>query len=476
LSLRTTIFLREDTKSWFLNKKLKMSVSLLVDLYELTMGQSYFIYKKNTSATFDLFVRSLPANRGYLVSCGLEDILNYVKNLKFSREDLGYLKKQGIFSADFLRYLSNFKFTGDIWAMPEGEIFFANEPVIRVTAPIIEAQLIESFLLNTINLQAMIASKASRVVLSAQGRKVYDFALRRTHGQDAGIKVARAAYVAGFCGTSNTLAGKLYNIPVAGTMAHSFVMSFKHEIDAFLVYAETFPRKSILLVDTYDTIKGIENAVTIGLYLKEKGYRLQGIRLDSADITSLSKSARKMLDKTGLNYVKIFASGNLDEFKIKDLLKRGAAVDSFGVGTNMGTSIDAPYLDVIYKISEVTNEEGAFLPTMKLSKGKVTYPGRKQVFRIEDKKGRFIKDILGLEKEKIRGRPLLKKVVAKGRIIYKPPSLDKIRGAVKDNLCGFPKKLKEVYAGYEYPVIISPQLKKLRSSLARQLEKRQRVG
>jgi len=453
-----------------------MSISLLVDLYELTMSQSYFIYKKNTSATFDLFVRTLPENRSYLVSCGLEDILSYIKNLKFSRQDLGYLKKQGLFSADFLKYLTNFKFTGDIWAIPEGEIFFANEPVIRVTAPIIEAQLIESFSLNTINLQAMIASKASRVVLSAGGRSVYDFALRRTHGQDAGIKVARSSYIAGFSGTSNVLAGKLYNIPVAGTMAHSFVMSFKHEIDAFLAYSETFPHKTILLVDTYDTRLGIENAVTIGLYLKEKGWRLEGIRLDSGDIVSLSKLARRMLDRAGLNYVKIFASGNLDEFKLRGLLKKGAAVDSFGVGTNMGTSIDAPSLDVIYKISEVTNEDGRFLPTMKLSKGKVTYPGRKQVFRIQDKRGRFVKDILGLEKEKIRGRPLLKKVVERGRVIYKPPSLDKIRESLKNNLSGFPQKLKDIIPRYRYPVIISPQLKKLRSILVRHLEKRQQIG
>ena len=453
-----------------------MSISLLVDLYELTMSQSYFIYKKNTSATFDLFVRTLPENRSYLVSCGLEDILSYIKNLKFSRQDLGYLKKQGLFSADFLKYLTNFKFTGDIWAIPEGEIFFANEPVIRVTAPIIEAQLIESFSLNTINLQAMIASKASRVVLSAGGRSVYDFALRRTHGQDAGIKVARSSYIAGFSGTSNVLAGKLYNIPVAGTMAHSFVMSFKHEIDAFLAYSETFPHKTILLVDTYDTRIGIENAVTIGLYLKEKGWRLEGIRLDSGDIVSLSKLARRMLDRAGLNYVKIFASGNLDEFKLRGLLKKGAAVDSFGVGTNMGTSIDAPSLDVIYKISEVTNEDGRFLPTMKLSKGKVTYPGRKQVFRIQDKRGRFVKDILGLEKEKIRARPLLKKVVERGRVIYKPPSLDKIRESLKNNLSGFPQKLKDIIPRYRYPVIISPQLKKLRSILVRHLEKRQQIG
>jgi nicotinate phosphoribosyltransferase len=357
--------------------------------------------------------------------------------------------------------------------MPEGTVFFANEPVIRVTASIIEAQIMESFLLNTVNLQTMIASKACRVVCAAGGKGVYDFSLRRTHGSDAGIKVGRASFVAGFRGTSNVLAGKLYKIPVIGTMAHSYVMSFKHELDSFLAYSHTFPSRTTLLVDTYETKKGIENAIKIGLYLEAVGHKLQGIRLDSGDIVKLSKLARRMLNKAGLNYVKIFASGNLDEFKIKELLKKRAVVDNFGVGTNMGTSSDAPALDVIYKISEVTDEFGNFLPTMKLSQGKVTYPGRKQVFRIQDKRGRFIKDVLGLEEEKIKGRPLLMKVVDKGRIIYKPPSLEKIRMFTKNNLSKFPEDSKGIYSKYKYPVIISPKLKKMRRSLSHQLEKRQ---
>lgn len=446
--------------------------SLLLDLYELTMAESYFHYKKDTSATFDLFVRGLPPNRSYLVMAGLEDILGYVKNLKFSRSDIAYLKSRKFFSAGFLKYLAGFKFKGDIWAMPEGSVFFANEPVIRVTAPIIEAQIIESFLLNTINLQTMLASKASRVVCAAQGRGVYDFSLRRTHGAEAAIKAGRSSYIAGCSGTSNVLAAKLYNLPPAGTMAHSYVMSFKHELDSFLAYSNTFPGKTILLVDTYDTRKGIDNAVSIGLYLKEKGYRLRGIRLDSGDIVKLSKIARKKLNKAGLSYVKIFASGNLDEFKIRGLLKAGACVDNFGVGTNMGTSDDAPSLDVIYKISEIS-EDGNFLPTMKLSKGKVTYPGRKQVFRLQDKRGGFTKDILGLEKEKIKGRPLLRKVVDKGRIIYNPAPLESMRLRLRSELSRFPDELKNVYSRYKYPVIISRGLEKLRRALARQLEKRQ---
>lgn len=449
------------------------NLSLLLDLYELTMAQCYFHYKKDTLATFDLFVREMPANRAYLVVAGLEDILDYIKTLKFSDADLRYLNKQKIFSADFLSYLSHFKFRGDIWAMPEGTIFFANEPIIRVTAPIIEAQIVESSLLNTINLQTMIASKACRVVCAAGGKGVYDFALRRTHGTDAAIKVARAAYIAGFNGTSNVLAGKLYNLPIVGTMAHSYVMSFKHEIDSFLAYSSIFPERTILLVDTYDTKKGIKNAINIALYLKAKGFRLLGIRLDSGDIAGLSKFARETLDKAGLNYVKIFASGNLDEFKIKDLLMHRACIDNFGVGTHMGVSLDAPSLDVIYKISEVTDEDGNFLPTMKLSKGKVTYPGRKQVFRIKDKSGNFIKDIVGLEKEKINGTPLLIKVVDKGRIIYKAPSLKEIRLKTKNNLLKFPDRLKAVYPQYQYPVEISSGLKKLTLTLSQELKKRQ---
>jgi len=450
-----------------------MRISLLLDLYELTMAQGYFIYKKDTFATFDLFVRELPVSRAYLVFCGLEDILDYLRGLRFDKDDLDYLKKQKLFSPEFLEYLADFRFSGDVWAMPEGTVFFNYEPVIRVTAPIIEAQIIESFLLNTVNLQAMIASKASRVVCAAGDKGVYDFSLRRTHGSEAGIKVGRATYIAGVKGTSNVLAGKLYKIPIAGTMAHSFVMSFRQEIDSFLAYANTFPRATTLLVDTYDSKKGIENAVILGLYLKEQGYCLQGIRLDSGDIAGLSKLARKMLDRSGLGFVKIFASGDLDEFKIKELLKKGARVDNFGVGTNMGTSIDAPCLDVVYKLSEVTDENGKFIPVMKLSKGKITYPGRKQVFRARGRKGKFTKDIVALEKEKVKGKPLLIKVMEKGKMVYNPPSLEKIRKVLKDNLSGLHPELKEVAPRRRYAVAISPGLKKLRRDLSCQLTKRQ---
>lgn len=444
-----------------------------MDLYELTMAQSYLVYKPDTLATFDLFVRALPRWRNYLIACGIDDAVSYLRALRFGREDIAYLAGTGLFSRAFLRYLRNFKFSGDVWAMPEGTICFAQEPLIRITAPIIQAQIVESFLLNTVNLSTMIASKASRVVSASKGRGVFDFSLRRTQGSDAAIKVSRAAYIAGFDATSNVLAGKLFGIPVVGTMAHSFVMSFGIERDAFFAYARTFPRHTILLVDTYDTKRGIENAIAIGLYLRKEGKRLAGIRLDSGDLVSLSRYAKGRLDKAGLGYVKIFASGNLDEFKIKSLLERGACVDGFGVGTNMGTSIDAPALDVIYKISEVSGQKGQFLPTMKLSQGKVTYPGRKQVFRVPGASGRFVKDILALEDEKTQGLPLLRQVMAKGRVVYKPFSLRRVQGFVRDSMAHFPPGLFSVLPKYRYPLVVSPGLAGLRERVARQLRLRQ---
>ncbi|MFA4984755.1 MAG: nicotinate phosphoribosyltransferase [Candidatus Omnitrophota bacterium] len=447
--------------------------ALLLDLYELTMAQAYFYYKPRAMATFDLFVRKLPPGRNYLIACGLSDILAYLKNLRFSKEDLQYLGSLKLFSPDFLRYLAAFKFRGDVWAMPEGTIFFAQEPVIRVTSAIIEAQIIESFLLNTVNLQTMIASKASRIVSSAAGRPVFDFSLRRTHGSEAGIKVARSSYIAGFSGTATVEAGKLYGIPVIGTMAHSFVMSFEREIESFFAYSRVFPDKSTFLVDTYEVKKGIANAVAAGLYLKEKGYLLRGIRLDSGDIVYWSRLARRALDSRGLRKVGIVATGNLDEFKIKKLLQKGAPIDSFGVGTNMGVSIDAPCLDVVYKLSEVSGEAGRFLPTMKLSCGKATYPGRKQVFRIRSKTSGYSRDILALESEPLRGEPLLRKAVAGGRVIYPRESLERIRRRAASQLAYFSPRLKTIDCRYRYPLIISGGLTKTMRSLARQLCRKQ---
>ncbi len=446
---------------------------LLVDFYELTMAAGYFKHKKDARACFDLFIRDLPLRRSFFLACGLSDAVGFTQNLKFDEESVRYLDGLDIFQKDFLEYLREFKFTGDVWAMPEGTVFFPNEPVIRVVAPLIEAQLLESVLLNIINLQTTIATKAARVVLAAKGRKVFDFSLRRTHGSDAALKAARASYVAGFQATSNVLAGKTYGIPVVGTMAHSYVMAFSSELVSFEAYAEMFPKYTTLLVDTYDTLGGVRNAIVVARELEKKNFRLSGIRIDSGNLGALADEARKLLDKAGFSYVKIFASGNLDEYKIKNLLEGGAPIDSFGVGTKMGVSADVPYSDVIYKLSEITDISGEFSPTMKLSKGKVTYPGRKQVYRIRNKSGTFKKDVIALENEVIKdGDPLLVKIIEKGKLVYRLPRLTDIRAFAASQLSRLPLLQRQLIRIAPYRVEVSPPLKALAKKLSRQVRQR----
>jgi len=444
------------------------NMSLFTDFYELTMCASYFDNKNFEPATFDLFVRRLPENRSYFLFAGLEEGLQYLQSIKFTEEHLAYLKKQG-FKEDFLEYLHGFRFTGDVYAVPEGAVAFPNEPLIRVTAPIIEAQLIETFLLNSVNLQTMIATKASRVVYAAKGKTVIEFGLRREPGIDAGMKVARSSYIAGCQGTSNVLAGRAYGIPVFGTMAHSFIMSYPKEIDAFRAFAKTFPNKSTLLIDTYNNISGAEKAAVIAKELESMGFRLGGIRLDSGDLAQTSKKIRKLLNDQGLEYVKIFASGDLDEFKIEELLSKGARIDSFGVGTKMGTSADRPYLDVIYKLCETMATDGSFSPIMKLSKDKITLPGRKQVFRLMNAAGNFEKDTIALADEKVQGEPLLVKVMEEGKLIYKFPSLDNIRAIAAENLSKLSDEYKTLTGASVYPVELSRNLLNLVKTLKRQL-------
>ncbi len=455
----------------FFNFFKEENMSLFTDFYELAMCASYFDNKKIELATFDLFIRNMPKNRSYFLFAGLEQILLFLKNIKFTDKQLRYLKTQG-FNADFLDYLQNFKFTGDVWAIPEGSITFQNEPLIRITAPIIEAQIIETFLLNTINLQTMIATKASRIVEAAKGKSVIEFGLRREHGIDAGMKVARCSYIAGCKGTSNVLAGKHYDIPLFGTMAHSFIMSYKKEIDAFRAFTTTFPDKTTLLIDTYDEITGANNAILIAKELEKLGHKLGGVRLDSGDLAKNSKKIRKMLDANDLPYVKIFASGDLDEFAIADLLEKTAKIDSFGVGTKLGTSADRPYLDVIYKLCEIMDSKGDFLPIMKLSEDKATFPGRKQVYRFTDDSGKFTHDIVGLDKENIIGEPLLIKVIEKGKLIYNLPSIEEIRNYAKISLQKLPNKYKILNNPQKYPVQLSQNLETLTRKLATQLRKK----
>ncbi|MCX8153986.1 MAG: nicotinate phosphoribosyltransferase [Candidatus Bathyarchaeota archaeon] len=445
-------------------------MSLFTDFYELTMCASYFDNKKFAPATFDLFIRRLPENRSYFLFAGLEQVLLYLKSFRFTEEHLAYLKKQG-FNQQFLDYLRDFRFTGDVWAVPEGTVMFPCEPLIRVTAPIIEAQLVETFLLNTVNLQTTIATKASRVVQAAKGRPVIEFGLRREHGIDAGMKVARCSYIAGCQGTSNVLAGFAYGIPVFGTMAHSFVMSYEKEIEAFREFAKTFPDRSTLLIDTYDELAGAEKAVAIAKELEAKGCRLGGVRLDSGDLVEVSKKVRKILDDNGLQYVKIFASGDLDEYRIEELLNKGAKIDAFGVGTKMGTSADRPYVDVIYKLCESMTNQGVFSPIMKLSEGKATLPGRKQVYRFKDENGNFAKDVITLVDEKMDGEPLLVKVMEKGEIVYDLPSLEKIRENAAENLARLPERYKKLKNAPTYPVELSRALEGLIRRLKRRLKK-----
>jgi nicotinate phosphoribosyltransferase len=444
----------------FLGYQTEENMSLFTDYYELTMCASYFDNKNFEPATFDLFIRRLPENRSYFLFAGLQQALEYLQTVKFTENHLAYLRKQG-FKQNFLDYLKDLKFTGDVWAVPEGTVAFPNEPLIRVTAPIIEAQLAETFLLNTINLQTMIATKTSRVIQSAKGKSVIEFGLRREPGIDAGMKVARASYIAGCQGTSNVLAGLAYGIPVFGTMAHSFIMSYPKEIDAFHAFAKTFPDKSTLLIDTYDDIAGAEKAAIVAKEMEARGERLDGVRLDSGDLAQTSKKVRKILDDQGLGYVKIFASGDLDEYKITELLNADAKIDSFGVGTKMGTSADRPYLDVIYKLSETQAPNGKFSPIMKLSKDKITLPGRKQVYRYKKADGTYLHDVIALANEQVDAKPLLVRVMEKGKLQYEFPSLDAIRKTATENLSKLPEQYKALTNASVYPVELSQKLQVL---------------
>lgn len=452
----------------FLQFQTEENMALFTDLYELTMCASYFDNKKFNPATFDLFIRRLPPSRSYFLFAGLEQVLSFLEKIRFTDEHINYLRSQD-FKEDFLEYLQNFKFTGEVHAVPEGSIVFPLEPLIRITAPLIEAQLVETFLLNTVNLQTMISTKACRVVQAAQGKSVIEFGLRREHGIDAGVKVARNSYLAGCAGTSNVLAGMVYGVPIFGTMAHSFIMSYEKEIDAFRAFAKTFPYKSILLIDTYNDLAGVKKAIVVAKEMEKSGQKLSGVRLDSGDLAEISKKVRVLLDQNGLNYVTIFASGDLDEYKIAELLHKGAKIDSFGVGTKMGTSTDYPYVDVVYKLSEVTDKDGHFSPIMKLSEGKVTLPGRKQIYRLTDTNGRYLKDLITLSDEQANGNPLLIKVMENGKLIRDLPSLDEIKAFAAKNLSLLPDKYKKLTNASTYPVELSESLRQLMEQLKQKI-------
>ena len=432
------------------------NLALLTDLYELTMAACYFEYSMFTKATFSLFIRKYPPNRRYFVSAGLDDVLTFLENLKFSKEDLDYLENTKLFSPDFLHYLSNLRFTGDVFAIPEGRIFFKDEPILEVTAPIIEAQLVEPLIINTINFQVSVATKASRCLYAAKGRKLVDFSLRRTHGTDAALKVARASYIAGFMGTSNVLAGKVYNIPTFGTMAHSFILSFDKELSAFRAFSKVFPENTVLLIDTYDTITGAYKAAAVGKEMRERGLKLKGVRLDSGDTPSLSRQVRKILNESGLNDVSIFVSGGFDEYKIAEVIEKGAEIDAFGVGTKMGVSADAPYTDIAYKLVKYNNR-----PVLKLSAGKETLVDEKQIYRFVEN-GRLKKDVIALRHEPIEeGEPILQPVMREGKRVSPSDSLEEIRERFFEEFLKLDEELKELEPKKEFPIELSPGLRKL---------------
>lgn len=444
---------------------------LLTDLYELTMAASYLAEGMTEEATFSLFIRDHP-QRPCFVSAGLEHLKEIIPQLRFSDSSIAYIASTGKFSSGFLQYLENFRFTGTVRGIPEGRVFFAQEPVLEVTAPIIEAQLLETLVLNVIQLETLIATKAARCAQAAHGKDLVDFSFRRTHGVDAGVKVARTSYLAGFVGTSNMLAGKIYGIPVFGTMAHSYVTSFSREMDSFLAFARTFPDNVVLLIDTYDTLCGAHKAVQVAQQLAVNGHKVRGVRLDSGDLVQLSRDVRKILDEAGFSEVRIMVSGSLDEFRMQELLKAGAAIDVFAVGTRMGVSADAPYFDIVYKIVEYDGR-----PLLKLSSGKKTWVGRKQVFRFYDEAGKMREDLLGLMEESYpAGKPLVETIIADGKVVHPPESLDLLRERFRQEWETLPAPCREIDSQAHYPVRISKPLMDLEERIAEQRTRQEITG
>ncbi len=436
----------------------------LTDLYELTMLQGYLEQGMHARAVFEFFVRRLPRERNFLVAAGLEQVLDYLESVHFTPEEIDWLARSGRFSRAFLDYLTGFRFSGDVHAMPEGTVFFADEPILRVSAPLPEAQLVETRVINLLHLQTLIASKAARCVLTAPDRVLVDFGLRRAHGAEAGLYAARASYLAGFASTATVSAGIRFAIPVSGTMAHSFVQAHEDEETAFEHFARAQPNHVVLLIDTYDTEAAARKVVALAPRLRGDGIRIRGVRLDSGDLGAHARAVRTILDAGGLNDVEIFASGNLDEHVLARLLGEGAPIDGFGIGTRVDTSADAPYLDCAYKLEEY---EGR--PRRKRSEGKATWPGRKQVFRRYRDDGTMAGDVLALADTAAQGEPLLEPCLRGGRRIGAAPTLAEIRRRTAQQLARLPAPLRALHPGAPYPVEVDPDLK----ALARRMDEAQ---
>ena len=429
---------------------------LLTDLYELNMVQAYLDRGEDAEAVFEFFVRRLPARRGFLLAAGLDDALNYLETLRYSAAEIDWLKSTKRFRQNLLDYLADFRFTGDVHAIPEGSVCFAGEPLIRITAPLPQAQLIESRLINILHFQTLIASKAARMVLAAPGKILSDFGLRTAHGAEAGLFSARASYLAGFAGAANVLAGEQYGVPIVGTMAHSFVQVHGDEMQAFENFARARPEGVILLIDTYDTEAGARKVVELAPRLKADGIAVRGVRIDSGDLTASARKVRGILDDGGLRDVVILVSGGITEDVLQAMMKAGAPIDGFGIGVNLAASVDVPALDCAYKLQEYAGK-----PKRKLSEGKATWPGRKQVWRAYGADGRMGGDILSLETDRQPGEALIVPVMRAGKRIAHSPTLAQIRERAARELARLPEPLRRLETGFEYPVKIADALKAL---------------
>lgn len=432
------------------------SNALLTDLYQLTMLQAYFENDLEETASFEFFVRNLPDNRGFLVAAGLEQVLDYLENLRFNDEELAWIDQNELFSSAFSRRLEKLRFTGDVYAMPEGTAFFPNEPILRVSAPLPEAQLVESRIVNLLHFQALVASKAARCVLSAPGKLLVDFGMRRAHGAEAAIMAARASYIAGFDGTSNVEAARVFGIPAYGTMAHSFVQIHDDEIQSFECFAKSQPNNVILLIDTYDTEAAARKVVSLAPRLNERGIRIRGVRLDSGDLTAHAFKVREILDEGGCTDITIFCSGGLDEYALADMMQHGAPVDGFGVGTSLDTSKDAPALDCAYKLVDY-----AGIPRRKRAEEKATLPGRKQVIRRFTADGHMQGDLLTVVNDAQDGRALIRPVMKGGQRTHQPEALSIIRERAAANLSQLPDFCRAMMPSEAYPLTVSPTLEQM---------------
>jgi nicotinate phosphoribosyltransferase len=433
---------------------------LLTDLYELTMLQAYFAERMNGIAVFEFFVRKLPPERNFLVAAGLEQVLDYLAALAFTGDDREWLAATGRFTPAFIASLANLRFTGDVDAMPEGTPFFADEPILRVTAPLREAQLVESRVMNLLHFETLVASKAVRIALAAPGRLLVDFGLRRAHGAEAGLLSARASYLAGFSGTATVEAARTFGVPVYGTMAHSYVQAHASEMDAFESFARAQPANAMLLIDTYDVERAAHGVVALAHRLAADGIAIKGVRIDSGDLGEFARRVRAILDAGGCSGLTIFASGNLDEHRVRDLVGGGAPIDGFGIGTRMNTSADAPYLDCAYKLEEYEGRA-----RRKRSSGKATWPGRKQVWRHFGADGTATGDTLTIVGDEADGTPLLAPVMRSGVRMEPTATLAAARTHLQDQLARLPASLRSLPPANPYPVTVAPALRSLAAAV-----------